>query len=241
MFQLMAPCGLSTPYGLHGPLGATPDVSLLRLNEKCRRFTLPPFIDQLVFHFTAVPHAGVCVQNFYHLGDFFVVSDSCRRFLESQAGCAFEVSPIRTSHPEGRVIEPYWAMKVVTRVDCIVADQSFAKRPSWSSDPAQPFTDLAMVIDLAADVAPGFANRGPHTYVAYPGTGVKSVTMEFGCVPQGVRLFEPLYWPHFLVIDSAFARELESQCQGGGWGYYFWTLGFDEVSNTINSLMHMLR
>lgn len=57
-------------------------------------------------------HEGINVQNLYHLEEFFVVSDSIKKFLLDNAGCAFEVDKIRTRHPRGENVGQYWAMKV---------------------------------------------------------------------------------------------------------------------------------
>ena len=241
MFKLMVPCGYSSGYRLEGTIGGTPDVRLTRADESCCRFTLPPFLDSLVFNFVDSSGYGVRVQNFYHLGDFFVVSDPLKKFLEVHAGCAFEAKKIRTKHAHGENTEQFWAMKVMTRVDYLLPDQSFAKRPFWSPEAAQPFKDLAFEVKLSADISRNFANRGSDTYYAYPSFGVGSVSMDFSSVAPGVKIFEPLYWPQFLVIDRGFSDALESQCRGGISGYYFWTLGFDDVSNAYHKTMQALR
>jgi hypothetical protein len=237
----MSPCGHPAPYRLEGAIGGTPDVGLLREYERCRRSTLPPFLDGLVFHFVHVSDRCVSMQNFYHLGDFFVVSNSIKEFLERHAGCIFEARVIQTKHPQAVEHEQYWVMKVATRVDCLLPDQSFRTQPSWISEPPPSFRERSLEIELASDVAPCFANKGSSTYFSYPGSGVGSVSMDFSSVPEGIRLFEPLHWPHFLVIDALFARELERQCKGGADGYYFWILGFDDVTAEYNSLLHSLR
>ena len=132
-------------------------------------------------------------------------------------------------------------MKVKTRIDCIEPEQSFAKRPFWSSEPPRTFAELATTIELGVEVAKSFANRGSSTYFAYPGAGVQRISLNYSVVPEGMKLFEPMYWPQYLVIDEAFARELEDVCRGGTSGYYFWTLGFDDVSNEFNKTMQALR
>lgn len=242
MYRLLVPCGHPTPYRLEGAVGATPDVRLLRLQERCWRSTLPPFLDNIVFHFVQVPQTEtVRVQNFFHLGDFFVVSDTMKEFLESRAGCEFDVKEIRTKHPKGNIAGRYWAMKVKTRIDCVEPDKSFARRPSWSSEPPKSFRDVAMEVELSDEVAPYFANQGSHTYVAYPDSGVERVSLNLRLVPSGLKLFEPMYWPQYLVVEDTFAGELERQCKGAAMGYYFWTLGFEDVSNEFASLLHALR
>lgn len=240
MFKLMVPCGHPTPYRIEGAIGGTPDVTLIRRSEKCCRYTLPPFLESLVFNFVEQPGYGARVQTFYHIGDFFVVSNTVKEFLEANAGCRFEAKMIRTKHPNNEITEQYWAMKVTTRVDCVLPSQSFAKGPSWS-EPAKPFSDLALELKLSTDISPYFANRGSDTYYAYPSAGVKNVSMDFSLVPDGVRLFEPMYWPQFLVIDDTFSKELYRQCGGGTMGYYFWKLGFDDVSNELGKAMQALR
>jgi hypothetical protein len=241
MFKLMVPCGYLSGYRLEGPVGGTPDVRLIHLDEQCCRFTLPPFLDSLVFNFVDSSGSGVRVQNFYHLGDFFVVSDTLKGFMEVHAGCAFDAKKICTKHAHDEDTGQFWAMKVMTRVDCILPDQSFAQRPFWSPESVQPFKNLPLEVKLSADISPYFANRGPDTYYSYPSLGVRSVSMDFSAVPQGVKIFEPSYWPKFLVIDRSFADALERQCRGGAAGYYFWTLGFDDVSNEYNKTMLALR
>lgn len=241
-FKLLVPCGHSTPYRLEGAVGATPDVGLFRLQERCWRSTLPPFLDKLVFNFVETPQYGIVrVQNFFHLGDFFIVSDSMKEFLEARAGCVFEVGKIRTNLPKGEKTAQYWAMKVSTRIDCVEPDKSFAKKPSWSSEPPKPFSEIAMEVKLSNDVAPYFANKGSDIYYAYPSSGIQRASLNFSSVPSGMSLFEPMYWPQYLVVEEAFARELERQCSGGALGYYFWTLGFDDVSNEFNKTMQALR
>jgi hypothetical protein len=241
-FKLFMPCGHSTPYRIEGAVGATPDVGLLRLQERCWRSTLPPFLDNLVFNFVEIPlYATVRVQNFFHLGDFFIVSDSMKEFLEARAGCEFDIGQIRTKHPKGEKTGQYWAMKVRTRIDCVEPDKSFAKKSSWSSEPPKPFSEIALDVKLADDVAPYFANKDPDIYYAYPSSGIQRASLNFSSVPSGVKLFEPMYWPQYLVVEETFARELEKQCIGGTFGYYFWTLGFDDVSNEFEKTMQALR
>jgi hypothetical protein len=241
-FELLVPCGHPTPYRIEGAVGGTPDIALLRSSESCWRATLPPFLENLTFHFAGVPrYENARVQSFYHLGAFFVVSDSVKSFIEKHAGCDFQVERIRTKHPENAAIEPYWAMKVRTTIDCIVPDQSHAKRPSWSSEPPQTFAELAMEVKLSGDVSPFFANKGVDTYFAYPSTGVQDVSMNFSNVPSGTKLFQPTYWPQYLVVDKAFSKDLERQCRGGTLGYYFWTLPFQDVSNQYGKTMQALR
>ncbi len=241
-FRLLVPCGHSTPYRIEGAVGATPDVGLLRLQERCWRSTLPPFLNSLVFNFVEIPpYTTVRVQNFFHLGEFFVVSDSMKEFLEARAGCEFDTAQIRTEHPEREQTEQYWAMKIRTRIDCVEPARSFARYPSWSSEPPRPFGEIALDVKLADDVAPYFANKDPKSYYAYPSSGIQRVSMNFSSVPSGVKLFEPMYWPQYLVIEEHFAEELERQCAGGTPGYCFWTLGFDDVSNEFSKTMQALR
>jgi hypothetical protein len=241
-FKLLVPCGFPSSYRIEGAVGATPDVELIGLREKCRRSTLPPFLANLVFHFPTIPQAGSDnLQNFFHLGDFFVVSDAIRKFLEQRSGCEFEVSRLRTKHGQAEITAPYWAMKVKTRIDCVEPDQSFSAQSSWSTEPAKPFSDLSVDVKLADDVAPYFANKDSNSYRVYPSSGIERVSMKLSSVASGVKLFEPMYWPHYLVVEESFAVELAKQCQGGVLGYYFWTLRLDNVSSDFNQLMHDLR
>ena len=117
-FCLMVPCGHWTPYRIEGAIGGTPDIKLINQSERCCRYTLPPFLDELVFHFVESPSSHISMQNFYHLGDFFVVSNTLKEFLVAEAGCHFECKPIKTEHPRGGLHEPYWAIKVASRYDC---------------------------------------------------------------------------------------------------------------------------
>jgi hypothetical protein len=241
MFKLMVPSSYGAPYRLEGPVGATPDVQLVNRFGSCRRATLPPFLDRLIFNFIAYPGLSLQVWNFYHLGDFFVVSNTLRKFLEARAGCTFEVAPIQTKHPDNKKTEQYWAMKVTTRVDCILPKQSFAKDPFVFTATAKPFEDSVMEVKLTPDVSPFFANKGENTYYSYPGFGVQNVSMDFDSVPRGAKLFQPAYWPHLLVVEVDFANELDMRCAGGTVGYYFWTLGFDDVSDEYHKTSTQLR
>lgn len=241
-FKLLMPCGFPSSYRIEGAVGAIPDVELIGLREKCRRSTLPPFLRDLVFNFPEISQGGVGnMQNFFHLGDFFVVSGAMRKFLEARSGCEFEVGRIRTKHCEREITVPYWAMKVKTRIDCVDPDKSFSASSSWSAGTVKPFSELIVDVKLADDVAPYFANKDSNTYHVYPGSGVERVSLNLGSVASGVKLFEPMYWPHYLVVEERFAWELEKQCQGGSLGYYFWTLGLDHVSSNFNQLMNDLR
>jgi hypothetical protein len=70
-------------------------------------------------------------------------------------------------------------MKVATRVDCLLPDKSFRTQPSWITDLPPCFSERAIETELADDVSPYFANKGPSTYFSYPGHGVGSVCMDF--------------------------------------------------------------
>jgi hypothetical protein len=241
-FKLLVPCGFPASYRIEGAVGAIPDVELIGLRERCRRSTLPPFLANLVFNFTGISRGGIdSLQNFFHLGDFFVVSDAIRKFLEKRSGCEFEVGRIQTKHGQAETTEPYWAMKVKTRIDCVEPDQSFSSKSSWSAEPAKPFSELIVDVKLADDVAPYFANKDSNSYHVYPSSGIERVSLKLSSVPSGVNLFEPMYWPHYLVVEESFAWELEKQCKGGELGYYFWTLGLNNVSSHFNQKMHDLR
>jgi hypothetical protein len=58
-FKLLVPGGFPSSYRIEGAVGATPDVELIGLREKCRRSTLPPFLANRIFHFPTICQAGI--------------------------------------------------------------------------------------------------------------------------------------------------------------------------------------
>lgn len=238
-FKILVPCGYPPLYRIEGgeSFEGIIDAPLLRQPYGCWRSTLPPCLSEIVFWFGELsPYNTVQISNFYHLGEFFVVSDSIRVFLETHANCDFEVERILVKHPRGEVTNQHWAMKVRTTIDCINPDESLATGPNRH----QSFSELAVEVHLSVDDAPWFATKGDN-YFAYPGNGAQSVAMNFSVVPPGTRLFQPKYWPQYLVIEEAFGRELERQCSGRAPGYYFWTLPMSDIGRQWSSNMHALR
>ena len=228
-------------FRLTGTMGSAPDTRLFGIFEPCRRMTLPPFVSDLVLELGhQTPHSKIELQNFYHLGDFFVVSAAMKQFLEQHSGSVFESGRISVKQPGQELHKHFWAVKVQTRIDCINPVQSFARSPT-SAPPAKSFSSLMRKLKLTDDLAAYYSNAPDNGYWSYPQWGVESVDVKVDAIPHDVYLFEPMFWPGYLVIEESFAKRLADECTGGSPGYYFWTVGLSNVEREQSALAQHLR
>ena len=155
-FKLLVLPTTHTPYKLNGPADPTPDTQLFRINDYCRRFKLPPSINELELEFIGGYRPDVL--KFYHLKDFFVVSDDIKEFMVNNSNCSFEQARIKTKHPDNLDVGQYWALKVTTRYECIIPEKSFTNMNKRF--PPTPFSENLTKITLSKELAPHYANHG---------------------------------------------------------------------------------
>jgi hypothetical protein len=243
-FKLMFPGGYPPSCKIEGGSSFEGTIHAPSLREpfECWRSTLPPNLEELVFCFgeTPPPYPQVQVHCFYHLGEFFVVSEQVRDFLLSRTNCEFEMARIATRHPRGESTGPYWAMKVKTVIDCIDPDRSVAADYSVTGTTVRPFSELVIEMDLPPQHAPWFSTLGRDKYREYPDRGLKNVFIDLSVVPADIKIFQPKYWPQFLLIEAAFAGELD-RLPGSRTDYNFWTLPLKEPHREWASNMLSLR
>lgn len=231
-------CWVSGPLGSTVEHGCGPKIDF-------RRNSLPPQIDDLTFNL--MPHCAVSAKqsglNFSLLRDFLIADDEIRRFLKSNSGASFEERMVHCLGDRGRnVTGEFWAMKIISRVECIDPYNSTAGE--WSNETRKTeqvsFKDRLLEFKLSEDVAPYFANTQTGTYRSYPTGFVRQVALIDEAIPPSLKLFEALNWPGRLFIDSMFSKALLSRLRGSALGYYYWELGLDDVSTNHYSLSYEL-
>jgi hypothetical protein len=203
-----------------------------------------PDTSQLIFAFPKA--AGVeRIQNFYHMGDYLIVSEPMHGALWPLFGARFESAPIRMLHENGASSETqYFAVRINNVIDCIDPGRS-TWRPKYSSKlPEEAFSAAIITAVLEPRLCHEFANRGRSEYVSYPSfmeAYIKGVTLHKDRIPIGTLLFQPTYWPGHWIIDAGFADRLERVCGGGHHGYYFWALDLGDVEASYSEKMFKLR
>lgn len=249
LFKLLVPASYGNKLKISGPLGATPDIGMVGGQDRCARSTLPSLLDQWTFQ--VIPSSNevykpppTAILTFYHLGDFFVVSDRMRDLLDRRLGKdALQVQAIDMRYQDGsRVPQPYFALKVVHTIDCIDAAQSFCTRSFMSDEHTVPFAEMMDSYTLAESLAPEFSNAAGGTYRSFPPFHrVGKVGLIDSAIPSDAALFRPAFWPACLLVHKSFAETLSWACEGGAMGYYFWTLDLENVSRSYRELMHALQ
>jgi hypothetical protein len=182
------------------------------------------------------------IQNFYHHGEYFVVTASLLAFLRETIPAGLEAVALDVRHDDGRAAaEPYFGAKIVRRIDCIDRAASLAT-VMFSGKEAVPFEQAMVSFDLCKEAAEEFANADGGKYASFPSwhnaTKVKLIEER---IPSDVAVFQPTFWPNHLLTTQWFADELASRCRGGTQGYYFWTLDLANPSSAHNELLHALR
>lgn len=246
VFKLLVPAWYGSKLSVSGKIGPMPDTSILGGYGHCVRSRLPSFLDSLVFTFrTPHPYPEV-VQNFYWFSDFFIVSHTMKEFmLDVLPKADVEVREVCVQHGDGTpAAEPYFALKIIKMIDCIDPVLSTGLiAPFSSSKELKPFSELTTIYELEAGLTAEFANRDGTHYVSYPQTcnQIQNVHLNEGEIPRGLSLFQPAFWPGFLIVEVDFGRVLESHCTGGSRGYYFWMLNLKGANQSHRELMHALR
>lgn len=245
-FRLMVPPGYGYPQlTVSGKIGPRPDTSLLDNYGHCTRIRLPSFIDDLVFTFKTLGGRPETVQNFYFLREFFVVSETMRDFMLGHFNEGdVEIRRVRVNHGDGSPsAEPYFAFKIVKRIDCIDPTLSTAGSTGISPKDPKPFSETTTVYELERSLVAEFANKDGMYHVSYPWylMQIQDVYLSEGEIADEVVLFQPALWPGHLIIDSDFGRLLERRCSGGSVGYYFWMVNLKGVSKSYNEIQVGMR
>jgi hypothetical protein len=246
-FKLLVPCGYGPTLAAKGTIGARPDIQIVGGRETCVRSKLPRTLDRLTFNFPRKflqlnrQHEEF-IQNFYHQGEFFVVTTTLRDWLTTRLPNALEIAPIDVRHHDGtRAAEIYFAVKVTRTIDCIDPKSSYRRWADRSPNPSQ-FSDNLTTYDLGPEVADEFANCDGGKYISYPYVGVvREVRLMESRIPADACLFRPAFWPEALILTSSFAEQLARQCAGGTLGYYFWTLSLSSPELDLGDLHKALR
>lgn len=253
--KLLVPCGYGAELRAAGPLGMRPDAKFVSDWDWFGRAHLPRSLPGLTFTFRRVPssrprvpHAlpdfddPEIVQNFYHHGDYFVVTEALLEFLREAVPTGLETVALDVRHDDGQVAaEPYFAAKIVRTIDCIDRSASIMTT-TFPEKKTRTFEQAMVSFDLGEEAAREFANADGGKYVSFP-TWHNATTVKLmeGRIPPDAVVFQPAFWPNHLLVTQRFADELESRCRGGTRGYYFWTLDLAKPSAAYGELLHMLR
>jgi hypothetical protein len=247
VFKMFVPPGSVDSPSASGKIGAKPDPVLLGGPNECARSRLPGFLDDLVFKYPTPTKSKECVQNFYALKDFLIVSQAMKEFLLRHISEAdVEIRKIRLLHNDGKpAAEPYFAFKIVRTIECVdpttsTANDTFGTNRSGGT---KSFSEMMVCYELDHSLTAEFANRDGTRYVSYPAYTwqIKDVFLKEGEIPADVVLFRPANWPSCLIIDADFGRLLEQRCSGGTPGYYFWMLDLRGVDKSYSDTLRMLR
>ena len=246
--KLLVPCGYGAELKAVGPLGMRPDAKFVSDWDWFGRAHLPRSLDGLTFTFRRVPHAlpGLdnreIVQNFYHHGDYFIVTEALVEFLREAVPTGLETVALDVRHDHGQAAaEPYFAAKIVRTIDCIDRSAS-VMTTTYPEKKVRTFEQAMVSFDLGEEAAMEFANADGGKYVSFP-TWHNATTVKLieGNIPADAVAFQPAFWPNHLLVTQRFADELENRCRGGARGYYFWTLDLARPSAAYGELLHMLR
>jgi hypothetical protein len=239
-FQLLVPCGYGAALTARGKIGVRPDTQILgRLLQGCVRSNLPRFIKNLTFEFAKLPGGqGEIIHNFYHWGEFFIVTDQIKNFFcASVPASDLQFSEITICHSDGSLsADKYFAVKIVKTIDCIDPNATLVNG-------TVPLSKSVVTYELDEQLHAEYSNTGDGRYVSYPEISyfnkIGRISIVDERIPEDVRIFRPKFWPNYLIVDGGFACELRKHCSNPG--YDFWTLDFDDPIESHEKLMRELR
>jgi hypothetical protein len=252
-YLLLLPSGYGHNLRVSGPIGATPDVSLLGQGYEMggdapyvnfRRMKLPCFIKDLTFTLSKPLGSKypVEVRDFYHMKDFFVVSTKIKDFILSQSGGEFEMEKIKVVHQDNMPIPyNYWAIKCISRYDCIDSIKSTAYEGPWNDRKITSFNQNITEIELSPELVSEFSNHGANMFRSYPQHGAENIVLNSNVVPDTVKLFEPSYFPGHLLIEPSFSKELAKISTAGSGKYNFWIHDLINLKKQYSETMQALR
>lgn len=235
---------LSARISISGCTGIRPDTQSLRIPHTCQRSRLPKDIATFVFTADAHHSPGKKLANFYHLGEFFIVSGEMLTFLISMFSDELEFAPANLRRSDGtRPEEPYFAAKITRVIDAIDPYNSFVKKINGTKEDEYSFSNSIISIPLSAACADEYSNDGNGRYTSYPNSILLTLRVEIspGAQTAGAMMFEPQFWPGNLLVEDSFSRKLNSVCSGGALGYYFWELDLGDVRQSWHATMTALR
>lgn len=249
-FQLLVPSHYGNSLAASGPIGARPDIRMVRAQDECAPSRLPRWVTDMKFTFRRMSHAlpGLdgqeIVQNIYHYDDFFIASETIRNFLVRIAGGEAEAVRVDVRHDDGRSPrEAYFAVKILRTIDCIDLTKSLVNRghPAFREDIVTFEQDLTS-LDLTPELASEFANVDGTKYVSCPRwQRAKSITLIESRIPADTTVFQPAFWPGHLIATEDFDSELASLCSGVSLGYCSWRLRLSDPYGAHMQLMQDLR
>jgi len=146
---------------------------------------------------------------------------------------------VTVRHDDGSASEePYFAIKVTRTIDCIDPVNSFA-----GHDGNIPFSDMITQYELDATCAAEYANVGKTRYVSQPRLwqNIGAVRLVDKNLPSNAPIFQPAFWPGYLLISKDASDRLNRLCTGYANGYFFWTLDLGRVSQSHSKLCQDLR
>src|SRR5260370_2884729 len=125
-FRLLGPSHYGATLNVAGPLGMRPDTEMVESTQRCERIGLPQSLSRLTFTFRRASHPWPAydkreiVQNFYHQGEYFVVTSSILDFLRENIPSDLDIAEVDVRHDDGRAAsERYFAVKAVRIIDCV--------------------------------------------------------------------------------------------------------------------------
>ncbi|PHR98327.1 MAG: hypothetical protein COA68_11340 [Oceanobacter sp.] len=228
-----------------GPLGARPDLNILRIGygigadapifEKCWKMRLSKSIEGLTFTF---PRSGPGGGSFTHMEEFFVVTKDIKEFLLERSGAEFDSFPIKTLNRDGGpTVEKYWAVKCITRIDCIKDEMSVAFRGRHENRKVVSLKDTAQELELSEELIYEYANYEGNRQKIYTQYQVQHVFLDSSRIRPGLKLFEPHFLPSILIVNRNFAQELKALCKGD----CFWTLELTDLNGQLKKLFVEMR
>ncbi len=240
-FKLFVPSGYASgALKISGKSGVMPDVRLMNMGGEFYRSKFPNLKD-MTFTF-GMSAAAESVLNFYHLGEFFIISGKVFDLFSHHLGDNLETVKVTVRHQDGSPsVSPYFAARVNQTIDCIDSEQSKWRR-HWPSEPSYSFGEGMARYELDERCWDEFSNDGNGNYVSYPSRYLaENVRLIDNKIPVNTVLFQPTFWPGQWLIEESFAQALEKACLGGYASYYFWTLDIDDLKKSNAKLMQALR
>lgn len=231
-------CGLTAL----GESGIMPDLRLLSISERRLYRSRLPDLSHISYSFGIAGNREM-IQNFYHMGDFFVVSEEVLEAFSQRFRHDLEFTRVHFRHMDGSPAQPYFAVRVNVQFDCIDPEKSTWGR-SYPQEPDRKFKDGLSSWELDRRCWSEFSNDGPGKHTTYPSLGtmiIRNVVLTEPKVPPDAVLFQAKFWPGHWIIDAVFAHLLERICLGGFSGYYFWTLDLGDVARAYMEKMQSLR
>ena len=176
--------------------------------------------------------------NFCHMKEFFVVTEAIKNFLIEKSGAEFDVFPINVENQDtGPISEKYWAVKCITRIDCIDKEKSVAFEGNYKNRKLVKLKDTVQEIELSEELAYEYSNHNGNMQKIYSQWQVQHVFIDSTRIKPGLKIFELQFLPSMLIVQRDFAKELKMLCTGD----VFWTLELTDLNGQIDKLFVKMR